>query len=323
MTAAVSPRDRRELHPQARGLLERIAASGLPPVHAQSPDEARQSFVARRRITQPDPPPLPLVKDLSIPGPRGALAVRLYRPDVSPALLPCLVYFHGGGWVIGGLDSHDVLCRQLALGSGCAVVSVDYALAPEYPFPAAVEDCLAATRWVRTNAQSLGIDPMRMGVGGDSAGGTLATVVAIASRELDGPPLAWQMLVYPTTDQRRVTASHRTNASGFLLTAESLRWYHDHYLGGTLHDGDWRASPLSCPDLRGLPPALVLVAGFDPLRDEGIRYAQALDEAGNRATLVSFERQIHGFVTMGRVIDEANEAVALLAGAMRRALAAV
>jgi acetyl esterase len=320
MSREGEPGARSPLHPQARALLQRIAASGLPPVHTQSPVDARRSFVQRRRITQPDPPAVHLVLDLTAPGARGEVPVRLYRPMAWGPLLPCLVFFHGGGWVIGDLESHDVLCRQLSIGSGCAIVAVDYALAPEHPFPAAIEDCMAATRWVHAQASTLGVDPARIGVGGDSAGGTLAAVVAITARDANAPPLAWQMLVYPTTDQRRATPSHRTNASGFLLTAESLRWYHDNYLGSALHDSDWRASPLACPDLGGLPPALVLVAGFDPLRDEGIQYAQALDEAGTRATLIAFERQIHGFVTMGRVIDEANDAVALLAAAMRQAL---
>jgi acetyl esterase len=311
------------LHPQARALLELIASSGIPPTHTLEPDAARRFYRERRRFTQPDPPPLPEVRDLSADGPHGPIPLRLYRPvPAGGGALPVLVYYHGGGWVIGDLDTHDVLCRELALGSGCAVVAVDYRMGPEHRFPAAVDDCIAATYWVRRNAASLGVDAGRLAVGGDSAGGNLAAAVAIAARDAGDLPIAWQLLIYPATDQRRVAPSHTSNAQGYLLTADSLRWYHDHYIDDPRHDLDWRASPLLCDDLHGLPPALVLTAGFDPLRDEGIQYAQRLTEAGNRATHVSFERQIHGFVPMGRAIDEANEAVAMCAAALRRGLGA-
>jgi acetyl esterase len=310
------------LHPQARTLLDLIAASGIPPVHLLSPADARRFYLERRRFTQPDPPPVAEVRDLAADGPAGPIPLRLYRPRTDAGPLPVLVYYHGGGWVIGDLDTHDVLCRQLALGSGCAVVAVDYRMGPEHRFPAAVDDCVAATRWVAANATALGVDATRLAVGGDSAGGNLAAVVAIAAREAGGPPIAWQLLIYPATDQRRVAPSHTTNAQGYLLTADSMRYYHDHYIDDPRHDLDWRASPLLAPDLSRLPPALVLVAGYDPLRDEGVQYAQRLTESGVRTSLVSFERQIHGFVPMGRAIDEANEAVATCADALRRALRA-
>jgi acetyl esterase len=311
------------LHPDARKLLDLIEQSGIPPTYQLGPEEARSFYRERRRFTQPDAPSLDLVRDLSAEGPAGPIPLRLYRPAPAAAgALPVLVYFHGGGWVIGDLDTHDVLCRQLALGSGCAVVSVDYRMGPEHRFPAAVDDCLAATQWVARNAALLGIDASRLAVGGDSAGGNLAAVVAIAARDVGNPAIAWQLLIYPATDQRRIAPSHTTNAQGYLLTADSMRWYHDHYIDDTRHDLDWRASPLLCEDLSGLPPSLVLTAGYDPLRDEGIQYAQRLTEAGSRATHVSFERQIHGFIPMGRAIDEANEAVALCAAALKRALGA-
>jgi acetyl esterase len=311
------------LHPQARALLDLIEQSGMPPTHTLTPVEARRFYRERRRFTQPDAPELPEVRDLSAEGPRGAIPLRLYRPVAASAgALPVLVYFHGGGWVIGDLDTHDVLCRELALGAGCAVVAVDYRMGPEHRFPAAPDDCIAATRWVRRNAASLGIDASRLAVGGDSAGGNLAAAVAIAARDAGDLPIAYQLLIYPATDQRRTAPSHTTNGQGYLLTADSIRWYHDHYIDDLRHDLDWRASPLLCEDLGRLPPALVLTAGYDPLRDEGIQYAQRLTEAGNRAALVSFERQIHGFVPMGRAIDEANEAVAICAAALKRALTA-
>jgi acetyl esterase len=239
----------------------------------------------------------------------------------ADTLLPVLVYFHGGGWTIGDLDTHDVLCRDLANGSGCAVVSVDYRMAPEHPFPAAVDDCLAATRWVRANAVSLRVDARRLAVGGDSAGGNLAAVVCLALRDGGDALPAFQLLIYPATDMRAVAPSHTTNAQGYVLTADSIAYYRGHYIADPAQWTDWRASPLLAGDHGRLPPALVVTAGFDPLRDEGRQYADALSGAGTKAEYVCFERQIHGFITMGRVIDEANTAVALCAAALRRALA--
>lgn len=312
------------LDAQAKALLLMIEQRGLPAVHEVTPVEARASYRERRFFTQPAEPVMSQVRDLAVPGPLGAIPCRSYRPAgaAADAVLPALVYFHGGGFVIGDLDTHDVLCRELSNAGGCAVVSVDYRMGPENRFPAAVDDCLAVTRWVSQQAGALGIDAARLAVGGDSAGGNLAAVVAIAARDGGGPAIAWQLLIYPATDQRRIAPSHTTNAQGYLLTADSMRWYHDHYIDDTKHDLDWRASPLLCEDLSGLPPSLVLTAGYDPLRDEGIQYAQRLTEAGSRATHLSFERQIHGFIPMGRAIDEANEAVALCAAALKRALGA-
>jgi acetyl esterase len=309
------------LHPQARALLDLIAERGVPPTHTLSPTEARAFYLERRAATQPAPPPVAEVRALVADGPHGAIPMRLYRPfgAAADAALPALVYLHGGGWVIGDLDTHDVLCRSLANGAGCAVVSVDYRLGPEHRFPAAVDDAIAATRWVYGQAASLGLDAARLAVGGDSAGGNLAAVVAIAARDAGDLPLAFQLLVYPATDMRRGHPSHEANGQGYLLTTDSMRYYHDHYIGDARHDTDWRASPLLHPDLSRLPPALVLTAGFDPLRDEGMAYAEALTAAGNRAAYVCFERQIHGFITMGKVLDEANTAVALCCAELRRA----
>ncbi|RYZ00448.1 MAG: alpha/beta hydrolase [Comamonadaceae bacterium] len=248
--------------------------------------------------------------------------MRLYRPAGSQAadMLPVLVYYHGGGWVIGDLDTHDVLCRALCNAAGCAVVAVDYRLAPEHRFPAAFDDALAATRWVRQEAASLGLDAARLAIGGDSAGGNLAAGVAIAARDAGDLPIAFQLLIYPATDQRRGHTSHSTNGQGYLLETDTMNYFHDHYIPDKAHDLDWRASPLLHEDLSKLPPALVLTAGFDPLRDEGLAYANALNAAGNAASYVCFERQIHGFITMGRVLDEANTAVGLCAAELRRAL---
>lgn len=309
------------LHPQARALLDLMVEKGVPPTHTLAPPEARAMYRERRSFTQPEPPHC-LVRELTMPGPAGAIALRLYRPATGDpsAVLPALVYYHGGGWVIGDLDTHDTLCRELANGSGCAVVSVDYRLAPEHRFPAAVDDAVAALRWVHDHAAQLHVDPARLAVGGDSAGGNLAAVVAIAAREAGGPALAFQLLIYPATDQRRTAPSHRTNGQGYLLTSDSIAYYHDHYIADAAQDLDWRASPLLHENLQGLPPAFVLTAGYDPLRDEGLQYAQRLTAAGNRAALVCFERQIHGFVPMGKFIDEANVAVQLCAAQLRQAL---
>ena len=309
------------LHPQARALLDLIDQRAAPAVHEQTPLEARESYRARRFFTQPDAQPVAHVRELTADGPHGPIAMRLYRPTPETSgALPVLVYFHGGGWVIGDLDTHDALCRALANGSGCAVVSVDYRMGPEHRFPAAVDDCLAATYWVRRNAATLNVNPDKLAVGGDSAGGNLAAVIALAARNAGDLPVAYQLLIYPATVQRRVTRSGAVNGQGLLLTVDSMRYFHDHYIDDDRHDHDWRAAPLLCDDLGRLPPALVLTAGFDPLRDEGIEYAHRLTQAGNRATLVSFERQIHGFITMGKVIDEAEEAIAMCAAALKRAL---
>ena len=311
------------LHPQARALLRLIDEKGLPPTHTLSPVEARYWYRERRAVLQPAPPEVAATRELTTPGAGGDIPLRLYRPIGSQAQqqLPVLVYFHGGGWVIGDLDTHDTLCRELANGSGCAVVAVDYRMGPENRFPAAVDDCIAATRWVRDNAASLQLDPGRMAVGGDSAGGNLAAVVSIAAREAGDPPIRFQLLIYPGTDMRRTAPSHQVNGQGYLLTSETIGYFHDHYIDDPRHDLDWRASPLLHPDLSRLPPAFVLTAGFDPLRDEGMQYAQALSDAGTRSTLVCFERQIHGFITMGKVLEEANVAVSLCASQLRAALA--
>jgi len=318
------------LHPETRALLDLIAERGLPATHLLSPAEARQAYRERGRLTQPEAPEMAQVLMLQAEGPHGAIPLRLYRPLAVPArrtgdtdALPALLYFHGGGWVIGDLETHDTLCRELAHGAGCAVIAVDYRMGPESRFPAAVDDCVAATRWVQAHAASLGLLPGRIAVGGDSAGGNLAAVVAITLRDSGAAaPLRMQLLIYPATDMRRTAPSHQVNGAGYLLTRETMAYFHRHYIADPATDDlDWRASPLLHTDLTRLPPALVLTAGFDPLRDEGLAYAERLSAAGNRCSSVCFERQIHGFILMGKVLDEARTAVALCAAEMRRLLA--
>lgn len=312
------------LHPQAQAFIDLLVQRGVPPTHTLTPADARKFYRDRRAVTQPEPGEVEEVRELSAPGPHGAIPLRLYRPlgSTAGASVPVLVYYHGGGWTIGDLDTHDTLCRELANLSGCAVIAVDYRMGPEHRFPAAVDDVLAATYWVRKEADSLGVDANRLAVGGDSAGGNLAAVVAIAARDAGDLPIAFQLLIYPATDMRCVHPSHTSNGQGYVLTSDTIKYFHDHYITDAQHDLDWRASPLLHTDLSRLPPALVLTAGYDPLRDEGLDYARALTAAGNRAVYVCFERQIHGFITMGRLLDEANAAVALCAGELRRALAA-
>lgn len=309
------------LDPQAKALLDLMVERGVPPTHTLSPQDARRFYLERRGATQPEPRDLAEVRNLTATGPHGAIALRLYRPAAAAHPAPTLVYYHGGGWTMGNLDSHDVLCRQLADESGFVVVAVDYRMGPEHRFPAAVDDVLAATRWLQAQADTLGLDATRFAVGGDSAGGNLAAVVALAWRDAgEAVPLKFQLLIYPATDMRLAAPSHTSNGQGYLLTAETIRYFRSHYLDADQY-GDWRASPLLHADLSGLPPALVITAGFDPLRDEGRQYADALSAAGSPAQYICFERQIHGFITMGRLLGEADTAVALCAAALRRSLA--
>jgi len=310
------------LDPQAKALLDLMVERGVPPTHTLTPQQARAFYRERRAATQPEPKPLAEVRDLVAPGPLGDIPLRLYRPaQAARPAAPTLVYFHGGGWVIGDLDTHDVLCRDLADQSGCVVVAVDYRMGPEHRFPAAVDDVLAATRWLQAQADALGLDATRFAVGGDSAGGNLAAATALAWRDAGEPlPLKFQLLIYPATDMRAQAPSHQHNGQGYLLTSDTIAYFRGHYLAPEQH-GDWRASPLLHYDHAGLPPALVLTAGYDPLRDEGLQYADKLSAAGSPAQHLCFERQIHGFITMGRVLDEAHTAVGLCALALRRALA--
>jgi acetyl esterase len=303
------------LDPQARALIDLMVEKGVPPTHTLTPAQARAFYRDRRGFTQPEPPAMAEVRDLRA----GDVPLRLFRPVVTDQALPVLLYLHGGGWTIGDLDTHDVLCRQLAREAGCAVVSVDYRMGPEHRFPAAVEDCVQAFGWVLSHAVDLNLDPRRIAVGGDSAGGNLAAALCLVQREAGQPLPGFQLLIYPATDMRAVAPSHTTNGQGYMLTNDSIAWYRGNYIADPADWADWRASPLLAASHAGLPPALVLTAGFDPLRDEGLQYANVLSAAGVSTQYVCFERQIHGFITMGRVIEEAHTAVGLCGAALRRA----
>jgi acetyl esterase len=293
-------------HPQVAALLERVARSPLPPYHTVPAHVARRIYRDTRAVLAPRAPDLAETRLLIF---NNAIAVRAYRP-VLDETLPALLFFHGGGWTIGDLDTHDVVCRQLALGARCAVFSVDYRLAPEHPFPAAVEDCFSATRYVFSNAEKLNIDPKRIAVGGDSAGGNLAAVVALMARDHGGPALAYQLLIYPATDQRCEFPSHERNGAGYLLTKDGIRFFRSGYLPNAKDHIDWRASPLLAASHANLPPALVLTAAYDPLLDEGRAYAERLAAAGVEVAYREYPDMVHGFVLFGGVVDAANAAVA-------------
>ena len=310
------------LDPDAAAVFKAFQEAGRPPYETVSPVEARELYLKGRLVTNPEPPELKSVRPLAIPSPAGIIAARIYTPlrlRQTDGLAPVLVFFHGGGWVIGDLDSHDVVCRKLADEGELLVIAVDYRLAPEHKFPAAVDDAIAATKWIAHNASQLGIDASRLCVGGDSAGGNLATVVAITARDSDGPAIAGQVLIYPATDFAMTHPSHSEPETSILLTHSVIRWFRDHYLNGAADVHDWRASPARARTLTGLPPAYVLTVGADPLRDEGDEYAQRLKEAGVAVTHRTFPGQFHGFFTMGKLLQQANVAAGEI-GAWLKAL---
>jgi acetyl esterase len=299
------------LDPDAAAVFRAFQEAGRPPYETLTPQQAREFYLAGRPVTNPEPPELKSVEPLSIPAPHGSIPARVYTPQaprLSAGLAPCLVFFHGGGWVIGDLDSHDVVCRKLGDEGELIVISVDYRLAPEHKFPAAVDDAIAATKWIAENANKLGIDAGRLTVGGDSAGGNLAAVVAIAARDGNGPAISGQVLIYPAIDFAMTHSSHSEPETSILLTHTVIKWFRDHYLNGTADVHDWRASPARATTLIGLPPAYVLTAGADPLRDEGDEYADRLKEAGVAVTYRHFSGQFHGFFTMGKLLQQANVA---------------
>jgi acetyl esterase len=303
------------LDPDAAAVYKAFQEAGRPPYETVSPSKARELYLAGRAVSNPEPPDLESAKPLSIPAPHGAIPARIYTPKQlrkTDGLAPCLVFYHGGGWVIGDLDSHDVVCRKLAHEGELIVISIDYRLAPEHKFPAAVDDAVTAVKWVAANAKQLGIDAARLMVGGDSAGGNLAAVVALAARDGDGPKLAGQVLIYPATDFAWSHPSHREPETSILLTHSVIRWFGNHYLGDA-DINDWRASPARAKTLAGLPPTYLLTAGGDPLRDEGDEYAKRLKDAGVPVAYKHFPGQFHGFFTMGKLLPQANVAASDIA----------
>jgi acetyl esterase len=306
------------LDPDAQTLLDMVKEANRPAFETVTPAEARAAFMAARPVLAPEPMPVAELRDLAIPGPAGPIPARLYRPS-SGGTLPALVFFHGGGWVVGNIESHDTMCRHLANRAGCAVVSVDYRLAPEHKFPAAVEDCFAATAWVADNPASLGVDPKRLAVGGDSAGGNLAATVSLMARDRSMPRISYQLLIYPAVDAAMTHPSIESFAEGYLLTRATMRWFYEQYLRAPQDAADWRVSPLAAADLAGVAPAFVLTAGFDPLCDEGDAYAARLAAAGVAVRHRRFADQIHGFAMNGKIIRAAEAALDEAAAALRAA----
>lgn len=304
------------LTPAMRGVMERIRRANHPPFHTLSPRAARGAYTLGAEILDLPRAPLPRVEDLAIPARDGhALAARLYAPEAGR--LPVLLYLHGGGFTIGGIETHDSLCRQLALKSGAAVLSLDYRLAPEHRFPTAVHDAWDALQWLAADT-TLGLDSRRLAVGGDSAGGTLAAVSALHARDA-GLPLALQLLIYPGTAARADSASHARFRHGPLLDRATIDWFFGHYIPAEQR-ADWRFAPLEAPDHEGLAPAWIGLAECDPLVDEGIAYGDALRAAGVPVALELWRGVVHDFVKMGRAVPEGRQAQAAAAAALKAAL---
>jgi acetyl esterase len=310
------------LDPDVEQLLDLIKAAGRPALDSLPPPEAREAYNAGRAVLQPEPAEVASVRDLTVPGPGGPIPVRLYRGIGTEAgqKLPCLVYYHGGGWVIGDIDSHDVICRRLANGAQCAVLSVDYRLAPEHKFPAAFDDAVAAMRFAVDQAGQIGVDPNRVAVGGDSAGGNLAAAAALAARDA-GLALTQQVLIYPATDMTMSLDSYKRVTDGFPLVARTMGWFVDHYLRNEADKYDWRASPLCAASLRGTAPAIVVVAAHDPLADDGLAYARRLEQDGVRVVSSYFSGQLHGFVSMGKLLRASDTALETISAVLRNAWA--
>ena len=305
------------LDPEAQALLETLSAGPEVDPFTLSHTTMRAAFAA---LNSGAPgPDVARVEMHEANGPAGKIPVRVYTP-AGDLPKPGLMYFHGGGFVVCDLDSHDATCRDLAAGADCVVVSVDYRLAPEAVFPAAPEDCYAATQWVERQAESLGIDATRLAVAGDSAGGNLAAAVTLMSRDRRGPAIQHQLLIYPVTDHRFDTNSYETNASGYFLTRSMMKWFWHHYLGSEEDGANPLASPLRASDLTGLPAATVLTAEYDPLRDEGQAYAERLEKAGVETTYIDYPGVFHGFFGMTEQLPRARQAVADACEALRKAL---
>jgi acetyl esterase len=311
------------LHTQTQAMVDAMARMNLVPPDKLSVEQAREQFRRSRVPFVAPPQEVGAVKDATIPGPDGGLRIRAYRPlgSRTDELLPALVYFHGGGWVFGDLDSHDPGCRELCNLARCAVVSVDYRLAPENRFPAAVEDAVSAIRYVAQHAADLGIDGARLAAGGDSAGGNLTAVAALTFRDQGGPQLKLQVLIYPVTDFSMDAPSYTRIANGFTLTKDRMSYFRGLYLRGSEDAADWRASPLKAKDLTRLPSTLLIAAGHDPLVDEGKAYADRLAAAGVPVTYSCYDGMVHGFVSLAGAIDAGRRAIAESAAALKRAFA--
>jgi len=305
----------RAVHPDITALMQLAgpALGSLPPA------EARRGYAASRRALQLPFDPMAVIENIVIPGPGGPLSLRLFRSTPLGQPLPCLLYLHGGGWVLGDLDSHEGICRRIAALAGCCVIAVDYRLAPEHPFPAALDDAVAALHWTTAQAETLGIDTRRIAVGGDSAGGNLAAVLALMGRDGSVPRSSYQMLFYPATDLRMASESYERVIDGMPLTANSMRYFIDHYIPNHADRRDWRASPLLAGSLEGTPPALVLTCGHDPLCTDGQLYAARLEREGVPVTALHLSDQAHGILNMSKAVGAASGILDFAAALLRQA----
>ncbi len=303
--------------PQVQALLSQLEAQGLPPFEEMSVPQARDVMTQFRDL-QGEPEEIAEVREVLAPGPAGRLPVRVYHPAPGTSL-PLVVYFHGGGWVVGNVEVNDIPCRALANAAGAVVASVEYRLAPETTFPGPAEDAYAATRWLAEHAGELGADASRLVVAGDSAGGNLAAVVSLMGRDRGGPPIAHQLLAFPVTAPARGSefASYTENAEGYILTRGAMEWFWGHYVSSAEDETNPYAAPLHAPDLAGLPPATVVTAEFDPLRDEGLAYARRLSEAGVKVTATTYDGMIHDFLLMSGVLERSRELVTWLGTELR------
>ena len=310
------------LDPQVEALLELGRKAGARPFELLTPEQARAAYAASWDVLQPKPEDVASVRDHTIAGKGGALHLRSYRGAGTQAdeLLPCMVFLHGGGWVIGNLESHDRLCRRLANKARICVVAVDYRLAPEHRFPAALDDSATAMQWVAGNLQTLGVAAGRIAIGGDSAGGNLAAALALMGREGTAPPAMFQLLIYPVVDLTASSDSYRRVASGFPLTAATMHYFIDHYTPNTSDRLDWHASPLKAPSLAGAPPALVVTVSNDPLCDEGRAYASRLEEDGVRVMSLHMSDHQHGMLMHGKLVQASNVVVDFVGAAVGDAL---
>jgi len=307
------------VHPALQSLLDQASAQNAPPLPQLGVDLARQGYIAARAFLS-EKPEVAMVEDRAVPGPAGDIPIRIYTPQ-GEAPCPVLVYYHGGGWVIGSIETHDGICRAFANAAGCIVVSVDYRLAPEHRFPGGLDDAFAALQWVAKNAGEFGGDGSRLAIGGESAGANLVAVLAQLGKDGGGPDLAYQMMAYPVTHRDFDTNSYKDNGEGYFLTRDTMRWFWDNYLNDDAEASDPRTSPLLREDLSGLPPGIVVAPEYDPLRDEGVAYGKRLQEAGVDMEVWVPEGMIHDYLGMTNILPEAKEAIAQIGGRLKKAFA--
>lgn len=304
----------------ARKVMEMMKASGRPKMETLSATQARDGYRQARNFMSPDAVDVAEWRDIEAPSARGPIPLRFYRGVGAPQTdAPCLIYIHGGGYVIGDRDTHDYVCRKLANETRGAVVSIDYRLAPEHKFPGPVEDCAAAARWIAAQAVSLGIDAKRLAIGGDSAGGNLSAVLALMSRDGDGPAYIFQALLYPGTNTSRDFSGGVGADPELPLTNSLTNWFHDHYFAADANRKDWRASPIFAKSHAGLPPAFVLTVQYDPIGEDGREYARKLQSEGVNVWHLDMSDQVHGFLTMGRIVRAADAALEMCGAALRYA----